>query len=106
MHKTIVSLNLTRTVQLTVDIGSHLIPCSDSLPLATMGQVFEILADAEIIDAELAERMKKAVGFRNLAVNNYDVINWVIVYAIATQRLDDFKLFAKRDVDFDFKKIC
>ena len=39
--------------------------------------------------------MKKAVGFRNLAVHNYDAINWAIVHAITTQRLDDFKLFAK-----------
>ena len=67
-----------------------------------MGQVFEILADAGIIDTELAMRKKKAVDFRNLTVQHYDAINWAVVHAIATQRLDDFKLFAKGVADFDF----
>jgi uncharacterized protein YutE (UPF0331/DUF86 family) len=90
----IVSLNLTRCVQLSVDIGSHLISCADHPPPTTMGQVFDILSSTNIITIELAERMKKSVGFRNLAVHNYDLINWEIVYAIATQHLDDFKQFA------------
>ena len=91
----IVSLNLTRAVQITVDIGSHLIACTDYPPPTTMGEVFEVMNQAGFIDAKLAERMKKAVGFRNLAVHNYDAINWAIVYAIATQHLDDFKDFAR-----------
>ena len=91
----IVALNLTRAVQLSVDIGSHMIACTDYPPPNTMGQVFEVLSVAGIIDTELAERMKKSVGFRNLAVHNYEDINWAIVYSIATRHLDDFKLFAK-----------
>jgi uncharacterized protein YutE (UPF0331/DUF86 family) len=91
----IVSLNLTRAVQLCIDIGSHLIACTDYPPPTTMGQVFEVMNKAGFIDAKLTERMKKAVGFRNLAVHNYDAINWAIVYAIATQHLDDFKAFAR-----------
>ena len=91
----IVALNLTRAVQLSVDIGSHLIADTDSPPPTTMGQVFEVLTESGMIDAELADRMKKAVGFRNLAVHNYEEINWAIVFSIATLRLDDFRLFAK-----------
>lgn len=90
----IVALNLTRAVQLSVDIGSHLIACTNYPPPGTMGQVFDVLSDAGFIAPELAERMQKAVGFRNLAVHNYEAINWAIVYAIATQHLDDFKQFA------------
>jgi len=91
----IVSLNLTRAVQLSIDIGSHLIACTDYPPPATMGQVFDVMNKAGFIEATLADRMKKAVGFRNLAVHNYDAINWAIVYAIATRHLDDFKAFAR-----------
>ena len=60
-----------------------------------MGQTFDILMEAGIINADLAGRMKKAVGFRNLAIHNYDAINWAIVYAIARYRLTDFEDFAK-----------
>ena len=91
----IVALNLTRAVQLSVDIGSHLIACTDYRPPNTMGQVFEVLCVAGIIDAELSERMKKAVGFRNVAVHNYEDINWAIVYSIVTRLIVDFRLYAK-----------
>ncbi len=91
----ILSLNLSRAVQLCVDIGLHLIATTE-LPLPnTMGQTFDILAEARILNAELATKMKKSVGFRNLAVHNYDEINWYIVYTIAHEHLSDFDDFAR-----------
>lgn len=91
----ILSLNLSRAVQLCVDIGTHLVSALDSPPPTTMGETFDILAQAGIIDVELASRMKKAVGFRNLTVHNYSEINWAIVHAIARYHLKDFEAFAK-----------
>ena len=91
----ILALNLTRAVQLCVDIGAHLVAGTQLSPPDTMGQTFDILMEAGIINADLAGRMKKAVGFRNLAIHNYDAINWAIVYAIARYRLMDFEDFAK-----------
>lgn len=35
-----------------------------------------------------------AVGFRNVAVHNYDRVDWAIVFAISTRYLDDFREFA------------
>lgn len=60
-----------------------------------MGQTFDLLAKIGVINTELAIRMKKAVGFRNITVHNYEAINWQIVHAIATRHLDDFKDFAQ-----------
>ncbi len=91
----ILALNLTRAVQLCVDIGAHLV-AGTSLPAPdTMGQTFDVLMQAGILNVELAGRMKKAVGFRNLAIHQYDAINWAIVYAIARDRLTDFEDFAR-----------
>lgn len=58
------------------------------------GETFDRLADVAFIDRQLAERLKKSVGFRNLAVHNYDVLDWEIVFAIASRHLDDFRRFA------------
>lgn len=91
----ILALNLTRSVQTCVDIGTHLVAGSEFPPPDTMGKTFDILSQAGIITADLATRMKKAVGFRNLAVHNYEAINWEIVFAIATVHLHDFEDFAK-----------
>jgi len=91
----ILALNLTRAVQLCVDIGAHLV-ARTSLPAPdTMGQTFDLLMQAGILNVELAGRMKKAVGFRNLAIHQYGAINWAIVYAIARNRLVDFEDFAR-----------
>ena len=78
-----------------VDIGTHIVAGSEYPPPATMGKTFDILFEAGIISASLADRMKKAVGFPNLAVHNYESINWSIVFAIATAHLEDFEEFAK-----------
>jgi uncharacterized protein YutE (UPF0331/DUF86 family) len=83
----IIALNLSRSVQLCVDIAAHFIANLDVPPPETMGQTFDILASAGMIDKSLANRLKKAVGFRNIAVHNYENINWSIVHSIALKHL-------------------
>lgn len=91
----IVSLNLSRAIQLCVDTGAHLIAGMDLAPPATMGQTFDTLAQAGVIPTALAINLKKAVGFRNIAVHNYDAINWHMVHSIVEDNLADFSSFAK-----------
>lgn len=91
----ILVLNLSRAVQLCVDIGTHLLSGLDCPPPDTMGQTFDFLARSEVISAEHATRLKKSVGFRNLAVHNYEDLDWAIVHAIASRHLDDFREFAR-----------
>ncbi|MCX7192386.1 MAG: DUF86 domain-containing protein [Proteobacteria bacterium] len=91
----IVSLNLSRAVQISVDIGAHLISGMEVQPPGTMGQTFDLLAQEGVINEKLASSLKKAVGFRNIAVHSYDVINWEIVHSIVKFHLADFSEFAK-----------
>jgi len=89
-------LNLSRAVQLCVDMAAHLLTELELPPPGTMGEAFTRLAEAQVIDAPLAQAMRRAVGFRNLAVHNYDAIDWAIVFAIATTYLGDFEQFARK----------
>ena len=91
----IIALNLSRAVQLSVDIGTHIIAGMEVPPPDTMGQTFDILAQAGVIHDDLAKRLKKSVGFRNIAVHNYEKIDWAIVHAIARHHLADFTEFAR-----------
>ncbi len=93
----IVALNLSRAVQQCVDIGAHLITSLDLPAPGTMGETFDRLAEGRVIDGGLADRLKKAVGFRNIAMHNYERINWDIVHTVCSRHLDDFRTFA-RDV--------
>ena len=96
----IVSLNLSRAVQISVDIGAHLIAGMDVSPPGTMGQTFDLLAQVGVLSSELANGLKKSVGFRNIAVHNYGSINWLIVHNIVKNHLGEFSEFAKAIVDW------
>ena len=94
-YQDIVTLNLTRAVQLCVDIGSHYLSGSTNPPPQTMGETFVQLNKEGVISQELADRMCKAVGFRNIAVHNYDAINWKIVHQVCRHHISDFQDFAR-----------
>jgi len=96
----ILVLNLTRAVQLCVDIGSHVISETEELAPTTMGDVFSALERLAVITPATCIAMKKAVGFRNIAVHNYQVIDWEIVYAISKNFLLDFRRFAKEIAEY------
>ena len=92
----IIVLNLERAIQTSVDIGLHIISDLEIPVPETMAQTFESLKKAECLDAAIAERMAKSVGFRNTAVHAYQAIDWDIVYCIITEHLDDFREYARQ----------
>lgn len=91
----ILVVNLTRAVQISVDIGSHIISSANQPMPQTMGDVFTKLQELGAISLDTGEQLKKAVGFRNIAVHSYEAINWEIVYAICRNSLRDFRQFAQ-----------
>jgi uncharacterized protein YutE (UPF0331/DUF86 family) len=58
----IVALNLSRAVQISVDIGAHLIAGMETPPPETMGQTFDVLAQQGVLSSVLAVNLKKTVG--------------------------------------------
>jgi uncharacterized protein YutE (UPF0331/DUF86 family) len=90
----IIAVNLSRAVQLCIDLALHKISSTGETAPSTMSGAFDTLSRLGTIDEALAKRMKSAVGFRNLAVHQYEVMNWEIVHAICTKHLDDFRAFA------------
>ena len=90
----IIVLNLTRSVQLCIDIASHIIAASDEAAPSTMADAMGRLARLNIIEDILADELRKAVGFRNIAVHNYEKVDWKIVHEICNTRLESFRQFA------------
>lgn len=60
-----------------------------------MADVITILENLGVITFKCCEQLKKAVGFRNVAVHNYEAINWEIVDANCETFLKDFRSFSK-----------
>jgi uncharacterized protein YutE (UPF0331/DUF86 family) len=91
----IVSVNLERSVQLSVDIASQVLAHLESPVPDTLASSFDALANESVLSKELAERMRKAVGFRNIVVHEYNRVDWKIVHSLATKNIYDFKEFIK-----------
>ncbi len=91
----IISLNLERAIQISVDIGLYLLAESEQTPPGTMGEVFPSLANAGVIPEDLSIRLRRAVGFRNISVHEYQSIDWEIVFSIIDKNLGDFKDFMR-----------
>jgi uncharacterized protein YutE (UPF0331/DUF86 family) len=92
----ILALNLTRAVQPCIDMAVHVLADSDRPLSVTMGEAFTALAEERVIDAELAARMRAAVGFHDVAVHAYDRLDWDIVHAVSHEGLHDFERVGAR----------
>jgi uncharacterized protein YutE (UPF0331/DUF86 family) len=83
-------LNLQRACEGAIDLAMHLVAARRlGLPQESR-EAFDLLREAGIIDRELAERLQAMVGFRNVAVHDYQRLNLDIVRAIVASRLGDF----------------
>lgn len=82
-------LNIQRACEAALDMGQRLVRREKlGLPQSTR-DVFDLLAQAHWIEAPLAEALKKMVGFRNIAVHEYQRL-LAITVSVITQHLDEF----------------
>ena len=86
----IICLNLERAVQACVDIAAHIVSDTECTVPDSMAGTFDALERQGVLSRDLTERMRRAVGFRNISVHAYQTLDWEIVYSIATERLGDF----------------
>ena len=90
----IICVNLERAVQACVDIAAHILSDGEYPVPETMAGTFDALERQGTLTRDLAERMRRAVGFRNISVHAYQALDWEIVHSIATERLGDFVEYA------------
>lgn len=90
----IIVVNIERAVQISVDLALHWLSAS-GLPVSeTMSQAFISVANEGLLPKDLAGRLSRSVGFRNIAIHAYEKINWAIVFSIATEHMNDFREFS------------
>lgn len=88
-------LNLQRACESSIDAAMHLVRVHRlGIPQDTR-EAFDLLERAGRLDASLAARLKKMVGFRNIAIHQYQTLDLAIVRDIVVARLDDFLEFSR-----------
>lgn len=86
-------LNIQRACELSIDMGNYIISKGGFRTPKVSRDVFEILKDNAVIDEELSLNLQKMVGFRNIAVHDYQQINISILESIINSNLEDFRKF-------------
>lgn len=94
-------LNIQRACEASIDIAMYLVSQKKlGVPKASRDG-FIMLADAGIIDHDLAKTLINMVGFRNVAVHDYQALQLNILEAILEKHIDDFKAFTKVILQLD-----
>lgn len=89
-------LNLQRMCESAIDLGIHLIKLKKLGVPQTSREVFSLLEKERILPKDLSQKMQAMVGFRNIAVHDYQHINLDIVRSILETRLADIEAFLEK----------
>ena len=89
-------LNIQRACEAALDMGHHIIRRENLGMPQSSRDVFALLADAHWLTPEVADSMKRMVGFRNIAVHEYQTLQLPITVNIIQSHLDDFLAYARQ----------
>jgi uncharacterized protein YutE (UPF0331/DUF86 family) len=88
-------LNIERACETVLDMG-HIYIRENKFGIPQSSRnIFELLAKNDVISGELSEKLKKMVGFRNIAVHDYQSIQLPILLDIIKTHLNDLLEFSK-----------
>jgi uncharacterized protein YutE (UPF0331/DUF86 family) len=88
-------LNLQRACEAAISLAMHGVRVRHLGIPQDSRDGFKLLHEAGVLDDELTRRMKAMVGFRNVAVHQYEKLNLAVIRSIIKEHLDDFRVFAK-----------
>ncbi|MDQ6995079.1 MAG: DUF86 domain-containing protein [Mariprofundaceae bacterium] len=91
MRQDSIILNLQRACEASIDAAMHVVRVHKLGIPQQSRDAFGLMQEAKLLDAELADKMQRMVGFRNVAVHDYRSLNMTILRAILEKNLDDFR---------------
>ncbi|MBO0589072.1 DUF86 domain-containing protein [Sporosarcina sp. E16_8] len=91
-----VVLNIQRACEACIDLAMHISAANKFGVPQKSREAFELLHANHVITEESAANMKAMVGFRNIAVHDYQTINTNILNEIIKNHLGDFTSFTKQ----------
>ncbi len=88
-------LNLQRACEASIDLAMHIVAEKKLGLLQNSRDAFTFLEQENIISSILSGKMKAMVGFRNIAVHDYQEINLEILEKIVENHVKYFLEFTK-----------
>ncbi len=94
-HLDAIILNLERACQATIDMAMHVVAKEHLGVPQGSADAFTLLARKGIIHDELAKKLRSMVGFRNVAVHEYQGLEIDVVKYVLDQGVNDFRKLCK-----------
>jgi uncharacterized protein YutE (UPF0331/DUF86 family) len=88
-------LNIQRACEAALDMGQHMVRRERLGVPQSARDVFALLAQGGWIEAPLADELKRMVGFRNIAVHDYQALQLPITVSIIQNHLDGFLRYSQ-----------
>jgi uncharacterized protein YutE (UPF0331/DUF86 family) len=88
-----VERTLMNLIQACIDLAQHIRATDGLTPGGTAKREFEALGRADIISANLQEKMEESAGFRNVLAHRYGSVDHDIVYDVLHNDLHWFEQF-------------
>jgi uncharacterized protein YutE (UPF0331/DUF86 family) len=88
-------LNLQRACEASIDLAMHIVRKRRLGVPQESRDAFELLQSSGLLDPDLVNRMKRMVGFRNVAIHDYTKLNLELVKVIITKHLNEFRAFVQ-----------
>jgi uncharacterized protein YutE (UPF0331/DUF86 family) len=86
-------LNIQRACEAAISIAMHIV-AEEGLGLPQYSrEAFELLANHKIIDEKLSKKLQAMVGFRNIAIHDYQKLDLSILKNIIEHNLINLKDF-------------
>lgn len=95
----IASLNLQRAIQAAIDLAYHIVAVESYGTPDSTAAVFTLLQQRGILPEELAGKLRRMVGFRNIAVHEYQTVNPEILESILERHLGDLRELGSRVIE-------
>jgi len=100
LYQDAIVLNLQRACQQAIDLAMYLCTQQKYGIPKNSREAFEFLFKNQVIDQSTYKKMSAIVGFRNIAIHEYQTINLDILKTIIEKELKDFMEFSKRIIAF------
>lgn len=84
-------LNIQRACECSIDLAMHIVSERKLGIPQNSRDAFEVLENNGVLEKSLASKMKSMVGFKNIAVHNYESVNIKVVQMIIEKHLGDFE---------------
>jgi len=88
-------LNIQRACEAAIALAMHLVAERGWGVPNSSREAFDLLVEHDALESTLANRLKAMVGFRNIAIHDYQQMDMDIIQEIITRHLVDLTDFIK-----------